>query len=74
MMPMSDSTPFAMQAGHFFLNTTFFVVEIFAGRFAAISNILIVRKKPRIMDIRATRHELLEDRPVSVPQIEAADF
>ena len=46
MMPISDSTPFAMQAGHFFLNTTFFVVEIFAGRFAAISNILLPGSNP----------------------------
>ena len=35
-----------MQAGHFFLNTTFFVVEIFAGRFAAISNILLSGRNP----------------------------
>ena len=46
MMPISDSTPFAMQAGHFFLKTTFFVVEIFAGRFAAISNILLPGRNP----------------------------
>ena len=67
---MSDSVPFAMQAGHFFLKTTFLVVEIFAGRFAAI----FLSLHPEVTSYYGhSDHpsELSENRPVTVPQIEA---
>ena len=45
---------FAAQAGHSFTYTTFFVVEIFAGRFAAISKSLLSGGVPCITDLLKT--------------------
>lgn len=73
MMPMSVSVPFAMQAGHFFLKTTFLVVEIFAGRFAAI----LFSSFPVTAPYYGHPEHLsglLDGHPVAVTQIEARAY